>query len=123
MVSLESEGRQVRLLQGALGGIKVDGVFGPETEEAVRRFQTGGGLTADGVVGPATTAALRNHAATRRSASMDSELPGEAAHTEQPGEALGSAGATAEAASGAAAPAGEAETASAGGGGARHGGA
>ena len=31
-----SEGRQVQLLQSALGGISVDGIFGPETEAAVR---------------------------------------------------------------------------------------
>jgi peptidoglycan hydrolase-like protein with peptidoglycan-binding domain len=54
-----SEGRQVRLLQQALGGIKVDGVFGPETEHAVRAFQESAGLTVDGIVGPQTSAALR----------------------------------------------------------------
>jgi peptidoglycan hydrolase-like protein with peptidoglycan-binding domain len=53
-----SEGRQVRLLQQALGGIKVDGVFGPETEQAVRDFQASNGLTVDGIVGPLTSAAL-----------------------------------------------------------------
>jgi peptidoglycan hydrolase-like protein with peptidoglycan-binding domain len=53
-----SEGRQVRLLQQALG-IKVDGVFGPETEAAVRSFQASRGLSVDGVVGPITGAALR----------------------------------------------------------------
>jgi peptidoglycan hydrolase-like protein with peptidoglycan-binding domain len=53
-----SEGRQVRLLQQALGGIKVDGVFGPETEAAVRAFQASNGLTVDGIVGPLTSAAL-----------------------------------------------------------------
>ncbi len=54
-----SEGRQVRLLQQALGDIKVDGVFGPETEQAVRNFQASAGLTVDGIVGPQTSAALR----------------------------------------------------------------
>src|SRR5258708_5046355 len=44
VLSPESEGRQVQLLQQALGGITVDGVFGPETEEAVRSFQTSRGL-------------------------------------------------------------------------------
>jgi len=78
VLSLESEGRQVQLLQRALGGIKVDGVFGPETEEAVRRFQTGTGLTADGVAGPDTTAAIRRAVSTRRLASVHTELPGEA---------------------------------------------
>ena len=57
-----SEGRQVRLLQQALGGIKVDGIFGPETEAAVRNFQARSGLQSDGVVGSMTTSALRGEA-------------------------------------------------------------
>jgi peptidoglycan hydrolase-like protein with peptidoglycan-binding domain len=52
-----SEGRQVRLLQQALG-IPVDGVYGAETESAVEAFQSSHGLSVDGVVGPATSAAL-----------------------------------------------------------------
>ncbi|HXB63433.1 MAG TPA: peptidoglycan-binding protein [Solirubrobacteraceae bacterium] len=52
-----SEGRQVRLLQRALG-IAIDGVYGSETEAAVRRFQSTRGLSVDGVVGPATSRAL-----------------------------------------------------------------
>ncbi len=66
-LSAESEGRQVELLQKALGGIKVDGIFGPETEEAVRSFQASRGLTVDGVVGPLTSAALRGQSPGRRS--------------------------------------------------------
>src|ERR1700747_1334480 len=54
-----SEGRQVELLQRALGSIKVDGIFGPETEAAVRAFQASAGLAVDGIAGPATTSALR----------------------------------------------------------------
>jgi peptidoglycan hydrolase-like protein with peptidoglycan-binding domain len=54
-----SEGRQVQLLQAALGGITVDGIFGPETEAAVRAFQAANGLAVDGIAGPQTTAALR----------------------------------------------------------------
>ncbi|MFI4984790.1 MAG: peptidoglycan-binding protein [Solirubrobacterales bacterium] len=67
-LSAGSEGRQVELLQAALGGIRVDGIFGPETEEAVRQFQATKGLTADGVVGPATSALLGSRAPVRASA-------------------------------------------------------
>ncbi len=59
VISSGSEGRQVQLLQKALGTVKVDGVFGPETEAAVRSFQASGGLSVDGVVGAQTSAALR----------------------------------------------------------------
>jgi peptidoglycan hydrolase-like protein with peptidoglycan-binding domain len=76
-LSFGSEGRQVRLLQRALGDVKVDGVFGPETEEAVRGFQTSHGLGADGVVGPLTSAALRDKT-TAFAASLQSVVPGEA---------------------------------------------
>jgi peptidoglycan hydrolase-like protein with peptidoglycan-binding domain len=57
VLSSGSEGRQVSLLQRALG-IPADGVYGPETEAAVRSFQASRGLVADSVVGPATSAAL-----------------------------------------------------------------
>jgi peptidoglycan hydrolase-like protein with peptidoglycan-binding domain len=63
VVSFGSEGRQVKLLQEALGGVKVDGVFGPETEAAVRSFQSSHGLSVDGVVGAQTSAALRSDTA------------------------------------------------------------
>jgi len=58
-LSTESQGRQVEMLQQALG-VAVDGIYGPETEEAVRSFQSERGLTVDGIVGPATIAALRS---------------------------------------------------------------
>jgi peptidoglycan hydrolase-like protein with peptidoglycan-binding domain len=41
-------------------GLVVDGVFGPQTEQAVKSFQEGEGLTVDGIVGPQTWAALPN---------------------------------------------------------------
>jgi Transglycosylase-like domain/Putative peptidoglycan binding domain len=50
-------GSSVRKLQAALG-IGVDGVFGRQTERAVKSFQKRKGLTADGVVGPQTRDAL-----------------------------------------------------------------
>jgi peptidoglycan hydrolase-like protein with peptidoglycan-binding domain len=58
VLSEGDEGRQVELLQRALG-IPVDGVFGPATEEAVQGFQSHHGLTIDGILGPQTSAALR----------------------------------------------------------------
>jgi hypothetical protein len=52
-----SRGGAVRLLQRRLG-IAADGVFGPGTRRALKRFQRAHGLTADGVAGPATWSAL-----------------------------------------------------------------
>jgi hypothetical protein len=39
-------------------GIAADGVAGPQTRRAVRRFQRRNGLTVDGILGPQTLAAL-----------------------------------------------------------------
>jgi peptidoglycan hydrolase-like protein with peptidoglycan-binding domain len=79
-LSAGSEGRQVQLLQQALG-ITADGNFGPETEAAVRKFQASKGLSVDGIVGPATSAALRSGAGSSSStafaADFKSSLPGE----------------------------------------------
>lgn len=49
-----SEGEAVRAAQSLLRTIPVDGIFGPETETAVREFQGMWGLTVDGIVGPRT---------------------------------------------------------------------
>jgi len=57
-----SHGDDVKTLQEALNKngatLKVDGVFGPETEKAVRTYQTKHALTVDGIVGPVTAKAL-----------------------------------------------------------------
>ncbi len=83
VLSEGSEGRQVELLQKALGGVKVDGVFGPETEAAVQKFQSSKGLTVDGIVGSLTSAALRGQtAATATLASFHDDVPGEAQSAE-----------------------------------------
>jgi peptidoglycan hydrolase-like protein with peptidoglycan-binding domain len=72
-----SEGRQVKLLQQALGGVTVDGVYGPETEAAVRSFQESRGLSVDGVVGAQTSAALRTQSAGNAFiADVSNTLPG-----------------------------------------------
>jgi peptidoglycan DL-endopeptidase CwlO len=46
-----------RLVQQKLG-ISADGVFGPQTLQAVKSFQASKGLEVDGIVGPATLGAL-----------------------------------------------------------------
>ena len=52
-----SPGVDVAAVQRALG-VTADGVFGPQTRRAVRRFQRAKGLVVDGIVGPRTLAAL-----------------------------------------------------------------
>lgn len=52
-----SRGDDVKRVQEMLH-ITADGIFGPQTEGAVRSFQIQAGLVADGIVGPKTWAAL-----------------------------------------------------------------
>lgn len=59
-----SSGTAVRRLQRALtaalgSALAIDGAFGPNTESAVRTYQSSRGLGVDGVVGPATWGALQ----------------------------------------------------------------
>ena len=52
------KGQQIKVLQKLLGGLDIDGEFGPLTEAAVRAYQKKKGLDVDGIVGPKTWAAL-----------------------------------------------------------------
>ena len=64
LLKLGSTGKKVKKLQkllnsnGADPKLKVDGVFGPLTYEAVKKFQTEHNLDVDGIVGPRTLDAL-----------------------------------------------------------------
>jgi peptidoglycan hydrolase-like protein with peptidoglycan-binding domain len=53
-----STGDNVRYLQAALGGLKVDGIFGALTEKAVKKFQKEQKIQIDGVVGSQTWSRL-----------------------------------------------------------------
>jgi peptidoglycan hydrolase-like protein with peptidoglycan-binding domain len=65
----------VRALQQKLG-VSPDGVYGPKTRAAVKRFQRAHGLTADGVAGPQTLAALGvSAAAAPKAQEADSDSP------------------------------------------------
>src|SRR5918994_6137859 len=54
---LGSQGDLVAHVQRALG-VSADGIFGPATDAAVRKFQRSSNLQVDGIVGPATWGAL-----------------------------------------------------------------
>lgn len=56
-LKLGSKGESVKTLQTFLK-ISSDGVFGPQTETAVRQWQKSHGLVDDGIVGPKTWAAM-----------------------------------------------------------------
>jgi hypothetical protein len=57
IVKRGDRGAAVRSIQRELG-IPADGIFGEQTERAVKRFQRGHDLLPDGIVGPLTRGAL-----------------------------------------------------------------
>lgn len=62
-LSQGDEGADVALLQQKLTGegyynYRIDGIFGPQTRKAVRKFQRDKGLAVDGIVGPNTLSHL-----------------------------------------------------------------
>ncbi|HVG34723.1 MAG TPA: peptidoglycan-binding protein, partial [Pyrinomonadaceae bacterium] len=64
VLKLKDKGEGVRMIQTRLAALKfleekdVDGVFGPRTQAAVKKFQAAKKLKADGIVGPRTRIAL-----------------------------------------------------------------
>ena len=66
-----ARGGNVTELQKYLG-ISADGIFGPQTQQAVRNYQKKMGLTVDGIVGPKTWAALRGGGSSGGSSSKGS---------------------------------------------------
>lgn len=53
-VAMGATGDAVRALQVLLPTVAVDGIFGPETQSAILKFQEMWGLDSDGIVGPIT---------------------------------------------------------------------
>jgi peptidoglycan hydrolase-like protein with peptidoglycan-binding domain len=71
-----SSGSEVEDLQRKLAGQginpgPVDGIFGPKTEDAVKRFQERAGLEEDGIAGPKTMAALEGGSDAAASSAAD----------------------------------------------------
>lgn len=57
ILRIGARGPTVRAMQEKLG-IKADGIFGPQTEAAVKRYQSANGLRVDGIAGPQTLGLL-----------------------------------------------------------------
>lgn len=79
MIRKGDSGATVREVQGNLRRagypIKIDGRFGPDTDAAVRKFQTTRHLPVDGVVGPQTLSALHHRAVPSRPPAQDAFDP------------------------------------------------
>ena len=59
-IRLGAKGENVKLVQRSLG-LNEDGVFGPGTEQAVKKFQQRSGYEPDGIVGSQTWKALKDN--------------------------------------------------------------
>lgn len=77
-------GLQNRLLQLGLYKGKVDGQFGPLTQQAVAKYQKQNGLSVDGSVGQSTWNSLENHTFTSKQIQLLAQL----VHAEAKGEPL-----------------------------------
>ena len=66
LLSKGDEGSSVKILQEKLSemgySLDVDGIFGRDTDAAVRHFQSTWGLDVDGMVGPATHSKIHHEA-------------------------------------------------------------
>src|SRR5215208_1438687 len=71
-----SQGDLVAHVQTKLGVVS-DGIFGPLTDAAVRRYQLSAGLDVDGIVGPSTWASLFEKASAGGAALGGSNIPPE----------------------------------------------
>jgi Transglycosylase-like domain/Putative peptidoglycan binding domain len=74
--SVRAAGSSVAALQQALG-LTSDGVYGPLTRGAVRRFQRAHGLVVDGIAGPQTLGALGLTARSTTTASQSTAASGD----------------------------------------------
>jgi murein DD-endopeptidase MepM/ murein hydrolase activator NlpD len=73
---LGSQGDLVAHVQAALH-VASDGIFGPQTDAAVREYQVSAGLEVDGIVGPATWSSLFEQASASGAALGGSNIPPE----------------------------------------------
>ncbi len=76
-------GADVRDLQQALG-VRADGIFGPQTDRAVRAFQKRNGLQVDGIAGPVTLRTLGLFPGAGSSEGASSGSQGTATPSEEP---------------------------------------
>lgn len=86
-----SNGAEVKKVQQKLKELgyynaAVDGIFGPQTEAAVRSFQKAKGLTVDGIVGPQTMKALGLQSSGSSNTSNEVYLLARAVYGESRGE-------------------------------------